>query len=43
VVGLAVAGHVGWAVALAAFSVVVNALAMHPDIARLPTDVVGDR
>jgi hypothetical protein len=43
VVGLAVAGHVGWAVALAAFSVVVNALAMHPDIARLPTDVVDDR
>ena len=35
-VGLAVAGHGGWAVGLAVFSVVVNAVAMHPDIARLP-------
>ena len=42
VVGLAVAGHGGWAIALAVFSVVVNALAMHPDIARLP-EQVGDR
>lgn len=42
VVGLAVAGHSGWAVALAVFSVVVNAVAMHPDIARLP-EQVGDR
>ncbi len=42
VVGLAVAGHSGWAVALAVFSVVVNAVAMHPDIARLPQQV-GDR
>lgn len=42
VVGLAVAGHGGWAVALAVFSVVVNAVAMHPDIARLP-EQVGDR
>ena len=42
VVGLAVAGHAGWAVALAVFSVVVNAVAMHPDIARLP-EQVGDR
>ena len=31
-VGLAVAGHGGWAIALAVFSVAVNALAMHPDI-----------
>ena len=42
VVGLAVAGRGGWAVALAVFSVVVNAVAMHPDIARLPQQV-GDR
>jgi hypothetical protein len=42
VVGLAAAGHAGWAIALAVFSVVVNALAMHPDIARLP-EQVGDR
>ena len=42
VVGLAVDGHGGWAIALAVFSVVVNALAMHPDIARLP-EQVGDR
>ena len=42
VVGLAVTGHSGWAVALAVFSVVVNAVAMHPDIARLP-EQVGDR
>jgi hypothetical protein len=36
-----VAGHAGWAAALAVFSVVVNALAMHPDIARLP-GLAGD-
>ena len=42
VVALAAAGHGGWAVALAVFSVVVNAVAMHPDIARLPQQV-GDR
>ena len=42
VVGLVAAGHVGWAVALAVFSVVVNGLAMHPDVARLP-EQVGDR
>ena len=42
VVGLAAAGHGGWAIALAVFSVGVNALAMHPDIARLP-EQVGDR
>ena len=42
VVGLAVAGHAGWAVALAVFSLVVNGLAMHPDIARLP-EQVADR
>ena len=40
---LAAASHAGWAIALAVFSVVVNALAMHPDIARLPTQQVGDR
>jgi Protein of unknown function (DUF2568) len=41
VVALGVAGHAGWAAALAVFSVVVNALAMHPDIARLP-GLAGD-
>ena len=42
VVGLAVAGHAGWAVALAVFSVVVNAVALHPDVARLPELAGGD-
>ncbi len=37
VVGLAAAGHTGWAVALAAFSVIVNGVALHPDIRDLPT------
>jgi hypothetical protein len=32
--GLFAAGHPGWAVALLVFSVVINAAAMHPDIAR---------
>ena len=36
VAGLAAAGHAGWALALAVFSVVVNGIALHPDIARLP-------
>ena len=36
VVGLAAAGHTGWAVALAVFSVVVNGVALHPDIRGLP-------
>ena len=40
VIGLAAAGHPGWAVALAAFSVVVNGVALHPDIARLPEAAV---
>jgi hypothetical protein len=42
VAGLAVAGHPGWAVALAVFSVVVNVVALHPDVARLPAQVGGD-
>jgi hypothetical protein len=37
VAGLAVAGHAGWALALAAYSLAVNAAALHPDIARLHT------
>ena len=37
VVGLAAAGHTVWAVALASFSVVVNGVALHPDIRELPT------
>ncbi len=41
VVGLAVAGHPGWAVALAVFSVVVNGVAMHRDIRDLATTVGG--
>ena len=36
VVGLFVAGYDGWAWALLVFSVVVNAVALHPDVARLP-------
>ena len=36
VVGLAAAGHTGWALVLGAFSVVINLAALHPDIARLP-------
>ena len=36
VAGLAAAGHPGWALALAVFSVVVNGIALHPDIARFP-------
>jgi hypothetical protein len=36
VVGLAAADHPRWAVTLAALSVVVNGVALHPDIARLP-------
>ena len=36
VAGLAAVGHAGWAAALAAFSVVVNLVALHPDIRRLP-------
>ena len=39
VAGLAAAGQVGWALALAAFSVVVNAAALHPDIRSLPAQV----
>jgi hypothetical protein len=41
VVGLAAAGHPGWAMALAAFSIVVNGIALHPDVARLPGTAVG--
>ncbi len=37
VAGLWAAGHPGWALALAAYSVVVNGLALHPDIRDLPT------
>lgn len=33
--GLWAAGHPGWAVAFLVFSVVVNAIALHPDVARL--------
>jgi hypothetical protein len=40
VAGLAVAGHPGWAVTLAVFSVVVNAVAMHPDVKVLPEQVI---
>jgi hypothetical protein len=35
VAGLAAAGHGAWAVALLVFSVVVNAVALHPDIRTL--------
>jgi hypothetical protein len=41
VVGLAAAGHPGWALVLAAFSVVINVAALHPDIARLPGAAVS--
>ena len=44
VAGLAAAGHPGWAVALAVFSVLINAAAQHPDIRVLPeraTDAGG--
>ena len=34
--GLGASGHTGWAWALAVFSLVVNVVALHPDIARLP-------
>ena len=43
VVGLLAAGHPGWALALGAFSVVVNAVALHPDISRLPAAAASDR
>jgi len=36
--GLVVAGHPGWAVALVVFSVVINLVALHPDIARLASE-----
>jgi hypothetical protein len=39
VAGLAVAGHPGWAVALAVFSVAVNLVAQHPEIRILPERV----
>jgi Protein of unknown function (DUF2568) len=39
VAGLAATGHSGWAVALGAFSVVINLLALHPDIRGLPERV----
>jgi hypothetical protein len=38
VAGLAAAGHPGWALALAVFSVVVNAAAQHRDVRSLPWD-----
>ena len=44
VAGLAAAGHPGWAVALAVFSVLINAAAQHPDLRVLPeqaTDAGG--
>ena len=41
VAGLAAAGHVGWALALAAYSVVVNVVALHPDIRELPGNPVS--
>jgi hypothetical protein len=41
VAGLAAAGHPGWAVALAAFSVVVNGVALHPDVRSLPEQATG--
>jgi hypothetical protein len=41
VVGLFVAAYDGWAWALLVFSVVVNAVAQHPDVARLPTAVTS--
>jgi hypothetical protein len=37
IVGLVAAGHTGWAWALAVFSLVVNVVALHRDIARLPS------
>ena len=40
--GLFASGHSGWAVALLVFSVVVNAVAQHPDVAGLPTEVDAD-
>jgi hypothetical protein len=41
VLGLVAAGHTGWAVALAVFSVLVNAVALHPDIRTLPEQAMG--
>jgi hypothetical protein len=38
VAGLGASGHTGWAWALAVFSLVVNAAALHPDIAKLPRE-----
>lgn len=43
VAGLALIGQVGWAVALAVFSVAVNAAALHPDITHLPSSAAGPR
>jgi hypothetical protein len=39
IAGLGAAGHAGWAWALAVFSLVVNVVALHPDIAGLPSQV----
>ena len=39
--GLWAAGHPGWAVAFLVFSLVVNVLALHPDVARLAQDGPG--
>jgi hypothetical protein len=41
VLGLVAAGHTGWAVALAVYSVLVNAVALHPDIRALPEQATG--
>ena len=39
VAGLTAAGHTGWALVLGVFSVVVNLVALHPDIRVLPEQV----
>ena len=39
VTALFVAGYDGWAWSLLVFSLVVNAVALHPDVARLPAAV----
>ena len=41
VAGLAAAGHTGWAVALAVFSIVVNGVALHPEVRTLPEQATG--
>jgi hypothetical protein len=41
VAGLVAAGHTRWAVALGVFSVIINGVALHPDIKTLPEQATG--